>query len=114
MMLRKNSVLSMNSLYLSEAAQNDLIEIKSYIAKELDNPNAADATVNKIIKSIHILENHAYAGVPLSSITDITTDYRFLVSGNYLTFYRVHQNQIYVDRILYSRRNYLRILLGDS
>ena len=35
------------------------------------------------------------------------------MTGNYLTFYRVNGNEVYVDRILYGRRDYLRILFGD-
>lgn len=103
----------MNSLHLSEEAQNGLAEIKLYIAKELEKPVAALATVNKITKKIRILENHTCAGAPLSSITDIESNYRFLVSGNYLIFYRVCGKDIYIDRILYARRDYLRILFAD-
>ena len=35
------------------------------------------------------------------------------VTGSYLTFYRVLDNDVYVDRVLYGRRDYLRILFGD-
>ena len=59
------------------------------------------------------LESHAEIGAALSSIADIESDYRFLVTGSYLTFYRVRDNDIYVDRVLYGRRDYLRILFGD-
>lgn len=78
----------MNELYLSLEAQTDLEEIKAYIADELENPNAALATVNRITKTLRILRTHAFAGAPLSSVTDVESDYRFLVSGNYLAFYR--------------------------
>ena len=46
-------------------------------------------------------------------MADVESDYRFLVSGNYLAFYRAYGNTVYVDRILYGRRDYLRILFGD-
>lgn len=52
------------------------------------------------------------AGTTLSSITDVESDYRVLRVGNYLTFYRINGEEIYVDRILYTRRDYMRILLG--
>jgi plasmid stabilization system protein ParE len=51
-------------------------------------------------------------GPSLSSITEVESDYRFLVCGNYLTFYRVKGKDVYIDRILYGRRDYLRILFG--
>ena len=104
----------MNNLYLSDEAQNDLVKIKAYITEDLENPDAALATVGKITKSMRILKTHAYAGAPLSSIVDTDSDYRFLVSGNYLVFYRVCGNDVYVDRILYGRRDYMRVLFGDT
>lgn len=104
----------MNNLHLSEEAQNDLLEIKAYIEEELLNPSAALATVGRITKSLRILQTYAQAGTPLSSIADIESDYRFIVSGNYISFYRAYGNEVYVDRILYARRNYMRVLFGDT
>ena len=103
----------MNNLYLSQAAQDDLTEIKAYISEELENPTAALSTVGRITKSIRILKNHAMAGAPLSSVANVDNDYRFLVSGNYMVFYRAIGSEVYVDRILYGRRDYLRVLFGD-
>lgn len=103
----------MNSLHLSEEAQNDLIEIKAYIEEELLNPSVALATVSRITKSLRILQTYAQAGAPLSSIAEIESDYRFIVSGNYISFYRAYGSEVYVDRILYARRDYMRILFGD-
>ena len=103
----------MNNLHLSQEAQNDLVEIKNYIEEELLNSSAALATVSKITKSLRILQTYALAGTPLSSIADIESDYRFIVSGNYISFYRAYGSEIYIDRILYARRNYMRILFGD-
>ena len=103
----------MNNLHLSEEAQNDLIEIKAYIEEELLNPSVALATVSRITKSLRILQTYAQAGAPLSSIAEIESDYRFIASGNYISFYRVYGSEVYVDRILYARRDYMRILFGD-
>jgi len=52
-------------------------------------------------------------GAPLDSITEVYSDYRFLVCGKYTVFYRVESNTIYVVRILYGRRDFMRILFGD-
>ena len=82
----------MNNLHLSDEAQADLAGIKSYIAKNLENPSAAISTVRIITKDIRRLRE---------------------VTGSYLTFYRVLDNDVYVDRVLYGRRDYLRILFGD-
>lgn len=103
----------MNNLHLSEEAQNDLMEIKAYIEEELLNPSVALATVSRITKSLRILQTYVQAGAPLSSIAEIESDYRFIVSGNYISFYRAYGSEVYVDRILYARRDYMRILFGD-
>lgn len=104
----------MNNLHLSDEAQSDLADIKAYITKELENPSAALSTVRKITKAIRTLREHALIGAPLSVIADVEDDYRFLVTGNYLTFYRVQGSDVYVDRVLYGRRDYLRVLFGDT
>lgn len=104
----------MNNLHLSEEAQNDLIEIKTYIEEELLNPSAAVATVSRITKSLRMLQTYAEIGTPLYSVMDIESDYCFIVSGNYISFYRAYGSEVYIDRILYARCDYMRILFGDS
>ena len=102
----------MSKLQVSPAAQRDLQEIKSYIASDLDNPTAALSIVKKITKRIRSLIDHPLMGAPLSSVCSADSDERFLVSGKYLIFYRVsyHGAEIYIDRVLYGGRDYLRIL----
>lgn len=104
----------MNKINLSPEAGKDLVEIKRYITNELENPIAAISTTKRIMKAIRILQTHAEAGALLSSIADVDPAYRFLVAGNYMIFYRVKESDVYVDRILYGHRNYLRILFGDT
>lgn len=103
----------MNNLHLSPKAEEDLFEIKDYIAESLENPQAALSTVAKIIKTIRRLKEHALIGAPLSAIANIDSDYRYLVSGSYIVFYRVIDKDVFIDRILYSRRDYLRALFAD-
>lgn len=104
----------MNNLYLSEEAQNDLSEIKNYIEEELLNPSAAITTVNKIMNSLNILKSYALIGAPLTSITNVESDYRFIISGNYISFYHALGNSVYIDRVLYKRCDYMRILFDNS
>ena len=104
----------MNKLHLSPEAQEDLSEIKAYIAEDLENPQAALSTITKITKTIRILQDHALIGTPLSAVADVNSDYRYLVSGNYMVFYRVAGKDVFIDRVLYGRRDYLRILFADT
>ena len=103
-----------NKIHYSAQAQRDLDEIWDYMVADLCNPKAAERMVTRILDAVDQLADFSGIGAPLSSVADTVADYRFLVTGSYLTFYRVHGNDVYVDRILYGRRDYLRILMGDQ
>lgn len=107
--------MPVNKLNLSSEAKNDLAEIKAYISMELNNPQAAVSTLKKITKTMRMLRDHAAIGVPLYAVThdDDGSQRRFLTGGNYIIFYRSFKDNIYIDRVLYSRRDYMRILFGD-
>ncbi|MDL2249702.1 type II toxin-antitoxin system RelE/ParE family toxin [Lachnospiraceae bacterium OttesenSCG-928-J05] len=103
-----------NKLRYSPEALNDLDETWEYIMMELGNPNAAENVVSNIINSIDKLKDFAKMGTPLSIQNNIESDYRFLLSGNYMIFYRVSESNIYIDRILYGKRDYLHTLFPSS
>lgn len=90
------------------------MDIKQYITEELDSPAAAENTLKKILKNIRMLETQPFIGTPLSSVVNIDTHYRFLVYGSYLAFYYVENDDVFIVRILYGRRDYIKILFGDS
>ena len=97
----------------SPEALNDLDEIWEYILLDLGNPDAAENVVNKMMDTVDALKAFPERGVPLSSVADIESDYRFVLSGNYMAFYRVEEKTVKVDRILYQGRDYLKVLFGD-
>ena len=101
-----------NKIYYSPEAKRDLDDIWEYVEYELSNPTARKV-IKRIMDDVDQLGMFPSLGAKLSSITDAETDYRYIVSENYMTFYRISQNDIYVDRILYGRRDYLRILFGE-
>ena len=103
----------MAKIHISPEAAGDLSAIKEYIAVELDNPAAAVNTVSKITKAIHGLAKFPGLGVLLSSKVNIHTDYRFLVIGSYMAFYRYGREDVHVIRVLYGKRDYMKILFGD-
>lgn len=101
-----------HKIYYSVESRRDLNEIWDYIASELQNASAAERVVTGILDAVQQLADFAELGAPLSSIADVEDGFRFLVVGNYLTFYRIENGGVYIDRILYGRRDYLRILFG--
>lgn len=102
-----------NKIHYAPEARRDMDEIWDYIATELQSIAAAKRTVDRILNTVDQLENFAELGAPLASICAVVSDYRFLVSGNYMIFYRVEGSDVHVDRVTYGRRDYLRLLFGD-
>ena len=102
----------MNTLQVSPQAKQDLHDIRSYITDELQNPTVAVNVITQITKKIRSLMDFPLIGTPLPAIVDIETDYRFLVCGNYTVFYRYDDTIVYVVRVLYGRRNFMKILFG--
>ena len=101
----------MNKILYSPEALQDLDDIGDYIAEELSSPQAAFKLLTEITASINFLQTIPLMGANISALADIVSDVRYLVVKKYLVFYRFHKNTIFIDRIIYSRRNYLSILL---
>lgn len=102
-----------NKIHYSPESRRDLDDIWDYIVLEPQNRSAAERVIDLIMNAVDPLKNFAEMGTPLSSIADIGTDHRFLVSGNYMVFYRVQGNDIYIDRVLYGRSDYMSVLFKD-
>lgn len=99
-------------ILVTPAALQDLKDIQSYIADDLSNPTAAVNTVKKIISTYKKLSDTPLMGTLLQQSIHLDIPFRFLVSGNYLIFYKVTDN-VEIHRIIYGRRDYIRILFND-
>lgn len=103
-----------NSIHYSKESRRDMDDIWEYIMQELQNPSAAKRMIDGIMNAVYQLEMFPLMGTPLSATVGENSDYRFLVYGSYMIFYRVQGADIYVDRVLYGRRDYLRVLFGED
>lgn len=103
----------MAKVQISPLAQQDLLNIRQYIEKELANPVAARRTVERVLKAIRQLEQFPLSGAPLQ-YSGADTGYRYVTSGNYVAFYIGTHTTVQVVRVLYGRRDTIRILLGRS
>lgn len=65
------------------------------------------------IDAIDILQDYSELGATLFSTFGVESDYRSLICGSYIAFYRVDDGKVYIERVLSGRRDYLRILFGD-
>ena len=97
---------------LSPLAIDDVREIVVYIAE--DNPTAAKDVGNAIYSRIEELSNLPKMGALLSSRIPVRTDYRYLVCGKYLVFYRIEGQFVSVYRVLNGMRDYMSILFSDD
>ena len=98
-------------LQVTPGAIDDIAEIKKYISEEYGNPVAANRVAEKIKKSYKQLKTSPYIGKRLNAVSDIRSDYRFLVCGNYLIFYTTEENLISIHRVIHGKRDYCRLLL---
>ncbi len=104
----------MYKINISPLAFEDLEDIRAYIGEELQNETAAENIVKLIVKQIRILERNPLIGGPLSARINIETNYRYLVCKKYLVFYYVDKTNVYVSRVIYGKRDYVKILFGNS
>jgi toxin ParE1/3/4 len=88
-----------HSIIRTDRADEDLIEIWSYIAA--DNISSADRVLDAIEARWDNLARHPYSGVARD---DIAPGIRHLVSGEYLTLYRLSGSAIEIVRVLHGRR----------
>lgn len=103
-----------NNIKYSPEALNDLQEIWRYISTNLSNPIAAENTVNGIIDCVDILKQFSKAGSTLNFSNGINSGYRFVQYKNYIAFYRISGNDVFVDRVIYGKSDYIKILLKDK
>lgn len=94
----------------SPKALQDLDEIWDYISKDLFNPDAAEHVVTSILDAIDVLGEFPESGAPLEPHINLDSPYRFVTAGNYIAFYRFEENTVFVDRVLYQKRNYTKLL----
>ncbi len=94
------------------AASTDLQEIKDYLYKE--NPDAAMNTVRDIFSKIESLMEFPEMGSPLAPRIKQNSKYRYLVCGQYLTFYIYEGGIVSIQRILHAKRNFTALLFDDN
>ena len=96
------------SVRVLRRAQNDLIEIHSYVRR--DRPNAADSLISKLFDAIESLEQLADRGMVPRDERLRSLGYRVLIEGEYLVFYKVLRTQVRIYRVVHGRRRYRHLV----
>lgn len=89
-------------------AEEDIEEIIDFVFE--DRPSAADSIFEKFQIAFSLLAKNPSAGRKARDKRLSLLGYRYLVVGNYLIFYRIKSNAVYVYRVLHGARNYTEIL----
>ena len=103
----------MFTVNVSPQAAEDLLEIKFYIENELQNPIAAHNTIETIVNTYEDLAEDPDGGIPVDRYVPFPTDYKFVLANNYSIFYRIEKDIVKIIRIMYSRRDFIKILFGE-
>ena len=100
------------SLLLMEKAYQDLDEIYSYIAENLQAEQAANRLIDKIESSIVRLKDFPLAGSYVLDDLLKSKGYRKLVFDNFLALYLVDepQHRVIIMRVIYGATNYFEHL----
>ena len=96
------------NLKYSRFAKNDLQQIEDYLIDTFANRQAATKVISKIIKSCATLKRYPMLGLALEDKVEIKTDYRCLIIGEYIAFYNIVDETVWVRRIFSSRHDYIK------
>lgn len=99
-------------LFITSAAEHDILQAADYIEYTLKNPSAADHLLDAVAEQINSLtelpQKYRLADDPVLASWGI----RFVIIHNYLAFYTINEeNQtVIVVRFLYQKSNWASIL----
>ena len=104
--------ISQNIFIESNINKDTLVKkLEKIIKEEEPGVELVDPTLSNGNKSI-IKITVSFVSFIIALLVPFKSDYRILSVKKYLIFYRIDESDVYVDRILHSRRNYIRILFG--
>lgn len=92
---------------LLRIAENDLADIVAYI--EAERPSAALGQLARIEKALTFLKRNPYLGKLSNDGHLIELGYRCLTVDDYLAFYTVEEQTVFVHRIIHGARDYLAL-----
>ena len=97
-------------LRYSKKSIKDIQAIGDYIEFELCNPNAAEQFVQGITKKIDNLLQFPEIGSMVDFEYEMEHIFRYVKYNNYMAFYHLEKEIIYIDRVIYAKREYIQIL----
>lgn len=98
----------MYKLEYQPIAQQDMVNIVTYISKVLCNPIAAQRLADAFIAEAEKIRSFPYSTPSYHPIRPLKHEYRKLLVKNYIMFYRVDEKAklITVARVVYAKSDY--------
>lgn len=97
-------------LVFSPLAQTDIQNIGDYVVNVLKNKTASKRIVKDIAEGCVLLKQQPLLGIAVRERFGWNSDYRVLVVGNYLVFYKIDKDIIRIYRVLDGRTDYIEQL----
>ena len=104
------------NIHIMDAAKAEMREIYWYIARELNQPTAAARRISLIEAAIQSLKETPASRALVRDAYLASKGYRMVVVKNHLVFYIVREEEraVSVMRVLYGRRDWMRLLRADE
>ena len=98
----------------SKNAVRDLDRVWAEVLKASRSYDVTERYINDLMDKVESKADHPKLGAPLY-YEDRFTGYYFVVFKAYLAFYRLEGERMLVDRVLFGKSDYIRILgLADT
>ena len=106
--LEKALARQMATIRLTKRAINDIKKIYDYILE--DSPQNAESVKANILHTINNLSLFPLLGMTLEGKINQKTDYRYLIAGKFLIFYKTDEKVVSIYRVLSSEMDYIKLL----
>lgn len=97
------------SVEYSKAAVRDLDRVWSEVFRATRSYDITERYLNDLMDKVESKSEYPLSGAPLH-YEDRFTGYYYVVFKEYLAFYRLDGERILIDRVLFGRSDYIRIL----
>ena len=99
----------MYSILYSKMFIDDLDEALIYIKEILKNIDASTNLKLNVHSKIQNLKQFPHIGTKLYK-DNIETKYRYIKVDNYYVFYYIKEQKVFIDRFIYSKRDFIMLL----
>jgi plasmid stabilization system protein ParE len=93
----------------SHSFNRDIDNVISFLTVAEYEPDSIKAILEGFYQDMSRLRDTPYIGAKLANKTSIPNEYRYLLSGQYLIFYKVYENEkiVRIFHVYHSREPYL-------